>query len=195
MPHNPDKHHRRSIRLKGYDYAQPGAYFVTLCTHARACLFGAIVEGDIRLNTYGAIVGEEWLRTAAIRREIALDVWVIMPNHFHAVVWIVSLDDGDCRGARPCAPTEKPSRTRIPSEYPPGVNPKSLAALIRGFKSSVTTRINHMRGTPGAPVWQRNYYEHVVRDDDDLHDIREYVAFNPTRWEDDPENIANQTGL
>jgi len=85
MPYNPDIHHRRSIRLPGYDYAQPGAYFITACTHNRECLFGDIVDRAMRLNDVGRIVAEEWIKTGTIRPEITLDEWVVMPNHFHGV--------------------------------------------------------------------------------------------------------------
>ncbi|MBC7359126.1 MAG: hypothetical protein H5U10_11370 [Desulfacinum sp.] len=103
--------HRRSIRLKGHDYSQAGAYFVTLCTHGRACVFGEIVDGQMRLNDAGRIVADEWMKTAFIRNEIALDEWVVMPNHFHGIVWICRIDgvdDACCRGDRPVAPTTSP---------------------------------------------------------------------------------------
>jgi hypothetical protein len=88
------RHNRRSVRLKGYDYAQPGAYFVTLCTAGRACLFGEIVDGEMRTNACGAIVRDEWMRSAQIRQEIQLSPgeFVVMPNHIHGIVWIVGGD-------------------------------------------------------------------------------------------------------
>nr|VFK15997.1 MAG: hypothetical protein BECKLPF1236B_GA0070989_10879 [Candidatus Kentron sp. LPFa] len=87
-PYDSETHHRRSIRLRGYDYSQPGAYFLTICTQERECLFGDIVEGEMRLNHAGKIVAEEWRQTAAIRKEIQLDQWVVMPNHFHGILTI-----------------------------------------------------------------------------------------------------------
>ncbi len=104
MKFNPDKHHRRSIRLKEYDYSRPGAYFVTLCVHDRECLFGDITGGEICLNEYGKIVQTEWLKSSEIRNEIKLDVYQIMPNHFHGIV-IIRNGTMDCRGNRPIAPT------------------------------------------------------------------------------------------
>lgn len=88
MQYNPDLHHRSSIRLKGYDYSQPGAYFITICTHNRACLFGHIVNGAMVLNDVGKIVADEWMKSDEIRNEIELDEWVVMPNHMHAIVMI-----------------------------------------------------------------------------------------------------------
>ena len=102
MTSDPSKHRRRSIRLQGYDYSWAGAYFVTVCAHDRACLFGDLVNGDMRLNDAGKIVWDEWLRTGDIRSNVELDVFVVMPNHFHA---IVCLSNEPRRGDRPVAPT------------------------------------------------------------------------------------------
>ncbi len=169
-------HRRRSIRLKGYDYAQPGAYFVTICTHGRAMLFGRVVDGEMALNAYGEIVREEWFRTAQVRpyMELFPDEFVIMPNHIHGIVWIV--DVGARRRRSP--PPEKLCRPV----------PGSLPTIVRAFKSAVTRRINALRGTPGAPVWQRNYYEHIIRTEPALDAIRRYIAANPLRWHLDRYN-------
>lgn len=120
MTYNPEKHHRRSIRLKGYDYSQAGAYYVTICTQNRACLFGDIVGGEMRLNDTG--------------------------------------------------------------------KRKPIGRLIGAFKTVSTKHINIMRGTPGIPVWQRNYYEHIIRNDTSLNRIRAYIVNNPIQWELDMEN-------
>jgi len=172
MTYNPDIDHRHSIRLKGYDYSQAGAYSVTICTLERECLFGNIVDGQMVLNDAGRMVADEWVKTEQIRHEIELDAWVIMPNHFHAIVFING--NGVCRGDRPVAPT--------------GPQPKSLGSLMAGFKSSVTKRINELRGTPGTPLWQRNYYEHIIRNEKSLNRIRQYIHNNPVNWEMDEEN-------
>ena len=105
---NQGGNHRRSIRLQGYDYSLPGAYFITICTRNLECLFGTVVDGEIVLNQFGRIVSEEWVKTGEIRDEIQLDRWVIMPNHFHGIVWIKTTGNGIsqcCRGDRPVAPT------------------------------------------------------------------------------------------
>ena len=94
MKYNPEYHHRRSIRLQGYNYSQTGIYFVTICTHKRQCLFGEIRNGKMILNQIGKIVAQEWLKSAEIRQEIELDEWIIMPNHLHGIVGIDKKDDG-----------------------------------------------------------------------------------------------------
>ncbi|MBM4462743.1 MAG: transposase [Chloroflexi bacterium] len=161
--------HRRSVRLKGYDYAQEGAYFVTICTRDRECMFGDEHNGEIRLNQYGLIVREEWLRTAELRENAKLEACVVMPNHLHGIIAITNR-----RGVSPYAPT---GTLRSPSH--------TLGAIVRGFKSASTKLINETRHTPGTPVWQRNYYEHVIRDEDDLQRIQQYILDNPAHWAED----------
>jgi len=170
---------RHSIRLKGYNYGQPGAYFVTICTHRRECLFGEAVEGEVALSTFGKIVEGEWKISANIRREIELDEFVVMPNHIHG---IVSIRDHHPVGATGRSPLHSIHRT---------LPPKSLGSFIAGFKSSVTKKINHLRGIPGQPVWQRNYYEHVIRNEIDLEETREYIQNNPLKWLEDENHPAN----
>ncbi|WP_373497934.1 transposase [Desulfococcus sp.] len=175
---------RRSIRLQGYDYSQAGAYFVTTCTQNRECLFGHIVDGEMRLKDAGKIVADEWMKTATIRHEIELDEWVVMPNHFHGIVVIA----GDPVGAHGRAPLR---HIRAPLPPPDAAErmlrrpPKSLGSLVAGFKSAVTIRVNELRKTPGAKLWQRNYWEHIVRNECELNRIREYIRNNPARWETD----------
>ena len=174
MPrYDPEKHRRRSIRLKGYDYSAPGAYFVTICTHNREPLFGWIVDGEMVLNEYGQIVWKEWFRTAQVRSNVALfeDEFIVMPNHIHGIIWIVEA-----------------TRRVAPTDGPRGPLSGSLGAIIAQYKSIVTKRINAVRGTPGASVWQRNYYEHIIRTERALDAIRRYIAENPLRWHLDRYN-------
>ena len=181
MTDNSDIHHRRSIRLPGYDYSRAGAYFITICTQGRKCLFGDVAGGKMVLNEYGTIVANEWENTARIRDEIELDEWVVMPNHFHGIVLITGNDrmgDRCCRGDRPVAPTIDPV-------VPTGPRPRSLGALMAGFKSAVTKRVNETRNTSGVKLWQRNYWEHIVRNDHELNRIRTYIRNNPAQWETD----------
>ncbi len=161
-------YHRHSIRLRGYDYSQAGAYFVTICTQGRACLFGDITDGEMGLNDIGMVAADTWQWLAAQYDYVVLDEWVIMPNHLHAIIII-----RDCRGV---------SRTA-----PPG-KPKPIGGLIGAFKTVGTRRINEMRNTPGVPVWQRNYYEHIIRNNESLNRIRAYIINNPLQWELDREN-------
>jgi len=176
------RHHRRSVRLKGHDYAQPGAYFVTVCTQGRACLFGHVVNGDMHLNEAGEVVRKEWFNTAAIRPYVLLNdnESVVMPNHLHAIVWIV--ENGV--GATGRSPLRLPSCASLPN----GPKPGSIGAIMAGFKSVTAKQINQMRGLPGAPVWQRGFYEHVVRNEAELTAIREYIPGNPARWDEDENN-------
>ncbi len=163
---------RRSIRLSHYDYRESGFYFVTLCVHDRACILGEVVDGVMRLNGLGKVIAAEWRRTADIRPQVVLNEFVVMPNHFHAIVTMEVSRRGVLPYARPSF--QSPSQT--------------IGAVIRGFKSATTKRINEIRGTVGVAVWQRNYYEHVIRHENELTRIREYVVNNPLQWSLDREN-------
>jgi putative transposase len=169
MVYDPQKHQRRSIRLKGHDYSQPGTYFVTICTQNCASLLGEIVEGGMILNEYGQVVAVCWVWLAKQYPYVELDEWVVMPNNAHGIV-ILSGMDGSRRGGSRTAPT------------------KSLGRLVGAFKTVSTKRINQMRHTPGAAVWQRNYYEHIMRNKDELNRIRQYILDNPVQWKMDENN-------
>ncbi len=186
MKFDPDKHHRRSIRLRDYDYSLDGAYFVTICTLERKCLFGEVAYGEMRLNDIGMMVRDEWLRSVEIRNEIHLDAFVVMPNHVHGIVLI--------RHDVPL-PVSKEGDRRSPLQQR-GLCKRSLAAFVAGFKSACTRSVNEYFGTRGVPLWQRSYYEHVVRNDRTLHAIRDYIEANPSQWADDRENPEyNRTPL
>jgi len=214
--YDPEKHHRRSVRLRGYDYSQPGEYFVTLCVEDMKALFGRVVNGRMELNTFGEISDQEWRQSTTIRRELELDEWVVMPNHLHGIVRIVNRDDG-LVGAHGHAPSSNRGKSLVgphgfvpspelgksdggaqglvPLRKPledgrriPPRRPRSLASFVAGFKSAVKTRINEFRGTPGAPVWQENYHEHVIRNPYELEILREYIRHNPLRWACDRYN-------
>ncbi len=182
MTYNPQKPHRRSIRLKGYDYSQEGAYFVTICTHNKECLFGSIINSQIELNEYGHEIVKGWLRTPELRPNLELDEFIVMPNHLHAIIII-------CNRVLQYTPTTESSPgsnslLRLPSQ--------TIGAIIRGFKGASTKQINEMRDLPGTPIWQRNYYESIIRTEYDLHRIREYIINNPAKWDLDEENPTNQ---
>ena len=179
--------HRRSIRLKGYDYTRAGAYFVTICTKDRACLFGDVSDGVMRLNQMGQIVWQCWLAIPDHFPHVLLDEFVVMPNHVHGIIVIMATHIVGARhavGATHASPLQNddtPTRPRGPQR-------QSVASIVGSFKSAATKRINEQRGTPGAPVWQRNYYEHIIRDDESLNRIRQYIAENPLHWYLDREN-------
>jgi REP element-mobilizing transposase RayT len=150
--------------------------------------FGEIINDEMVLNKNGKIVRDEWLRTSEIRHEIVLDEYVVMPNHFHAIILI-----NDCRGDRPVARTNNLQVTRTPKkpvvpDSPNGPKPGSIGAFVAGFKSVISKHVNEIRQTPGVPVWQRNYYEHVIRDEDELKEVRQYILTNPMKWALDREN-------
>ena len=233
MPYDRFKHHRRSIRLKGYDYAQNGVYYITICTWDRECLFGTIVNGKMVLNEFGRIVCEEWQSTPEKRSNVNLDVFVVMPNHLHGILMITEnrgrmannggnilqrMNASQCggvlrgRGVLQYAPTRNET---APNEYDTGIDNRmdiiptqvdscglspemnavplrspsqTIGAIIRGFKGAATKRVNESRRTPGSPVWQRNYYERVVRDQYEFDRIRQYIINNPANWNKDIEH-------
>ena len=178
-------HPRRSLRLRHYDYAQAGAYFVTVCTHERRCLFGDIVDGAMRLNDVGRVVETCWATIPDHFPHAGLDAYVVMPNHVHGVIVMVPPNVG-------VSPTGWATHAS-PLHHRSGPPKRSVGAIVGSYKSVVSKRINALRGRPGAPVWQRNYYEHVIRNEADLHRIRQYIADNPARWAEDPENPAQRT--
>ncbi|MEX1253488.1 MAG: transposase [Dehalococcoidia bacterium] len=165
MPYDPNRHHRRSIRLKDFDYSQNAAYFVTLVCKDR----------DVLLETPEAadFVDDAWRWLATRYERVDLDEYVVMPNHFHGIVVLRENSQGGSRAA----PTWRTHR-------------KPLGELIGAFKTVSTRRINAFRDTAGVRLWQRNYYEHVIRNDNEFERIRQYIRDNPSRWCDDPENPA-----
>ena len=171
---NPD---RRSIRLQGYDYSQAGAYAVTICTHNRDCLFGEIAGGKMVLNHAGHAALQCWQAIPDHFPHAELDAFVMMPNHVHGIVVIADRRGTACRAPTQVEQFGHPVAGSIPT-------------VIRSFKSAVTKRINEIRNTPGAKVWQRNYYEHIIRDEGELKRMREYITNNPVQWELDRENPA-----
>lgn len=184
MSFNRTKHHRHSIRLKDYDYSQAGAYFVTLCAYQRQCWFGEIKSGHMHLNQIGKIVANEWLRTPEIRPDFQLGEWIIMPNHIHGIVIITEPFDGDKN-------VEDARNMMSASNAPLQQKPNSLSSFIAGFKSAVTKQINLLRHNRDLPIWQRNYYESIIRDEKSLAAIREYIINNSSRWQNDPDNPQN----
>ncbi len=164
---------RSSLRLKTFDYSQVGGYYITLCSLNRTCLFGEIDNDQVILNDFGKIVFNEWQNTPILRPNVQLDEFIVMPNHFHGIIII----NEPRRGVLQYAPTNKfcsPSQT--------------IGSIVRGFKSAVTKNINILRKSPGQPVWQRNYFEHIIRDNVDMNRIRDYICNNPKNWATDENN-------
>ena len=188
---------RQSTRLRGWDYTTAGAYFVTICTYQRKPVFGQVVDGVMRLNDWGSVVVAEWRQTEQLRDYVALDEFVVMPNHVHGIIWIQGYADTDV-GARRVYPqvarvihvgARHASPLRV--EWESGVKPKSLGAIVGSFKSAVTKTINDMRQASGITIWQRNYYDRIVRDDDELNAIRHYIRQNPANWSLD-RDVVNE---
>ena len=171
------KKHRKSIRLKGYDYSQVGAYFVTICMNRRVCLLGDVVNGKMVLNDTGKLVDRWWVNLSGRFSNIELDQYVVMPNHFHGIISIVGADQCVC----PKNPKEG-EHTGSP-----------LHRIIQWFKTMSTNEYIHAVKQMGwtafdKKLWQRNYYEHIIRNENEMFRIREYVQNNPVNWELDREN-------
>ncbi len=186
---DPQKHHRKSIRLQGYDYSQAGAYYVTIVTYQRDCLFGEIENEIMILNGFGKIADECWLTIPDHFPNVELGAHVIMPNHAHGIIVIRNDEsashavDAQHVGVTQCvAPT--PTITR-----PKGPKPKSLGAIIGSFKSAVSYRIHKEHNA--TDIWQRNYYEHIIRDEKDLQNKTDYIEANPSLWDEDENNPIN----
>ena len=155
-------HHRRSMRLKGHHYAKAGKYFVTLNCRNREHIFGEIKNGKMYLNDFGLIALNEWKRTAIIRQHVELGEFVIMPDHIHGI--IIFTKDLNFISQSFLSPSQ------------------TLGAIIRGYMGTVTSQINKMRNTPDEKIWQRNYYDHIIRNKWSFHRISNYIRSNPKKW-------------
>jgi putative transposase len=172
MTYDPEIHHRRSIRLEGYDYSQNGAYFVTVCSYKKECIFEAArIKG---------IITDEWLSLPGQFQNVGLDEFIVMPNHTHVIVWIEPV------GAGLALPGNKSNVEKGGPRPAP-----TLGGILCAFKSKAAISINRYRNSSGSPVWQRNYYEHIICNEDELYRIRQYIINNPLKWDDDIENPLN----
>ncbi|HSG04948.1 MAG TPA: transposase [Nitrospiria bacterium] len=187
---NSDIHHRRSIRLAAYDYSKAGAYYVTVCSQDRECLFGSAVGGETKLNEPGRMVERWWLKLNAKFENVETDAYVVMPNHFHGI--IIINNPALCVGAAPCG---RPNQS-AGKGHPHGGAP-TLGNIMDWFKTMTTNEyIRRIKSNNWPPfnkrLWQRNYYEHVIRSETELGKIREYIEGNPAQWNEDeyhPEQI------
>lgn len=180
---NKIQYNRRSLRLKSHDYSHPGAYFVTICAYNRECLFGNIAEGKIIFKERGNIVDHCWREIPAHFPQVELDGFVIMPNHIHGIIWI-----NNSAGAGFPRPNVENAKCNIIGR---GDRAPTLGQIVAYFKYEAAKQVNKLRNTPGVRFWQRNYYEHIVRDDTELNHIRQYIIENPLRWDMDSENPNN----
>lgn len=183
MPYNPEIHHRRSVRLKGFDYSMPAAYFITICTHNRVHFFGEInpcrgfplgnPDTYIELNTTGKIAKEEWEKTDTIRKNVKLGEFVFMPNHLHAIIYITGTEH--LTGG---FPTGNPYRRLFPN---------TIGSILGQYKSIVTKRIRNAGCLHFK--WQKNYFESIIKTEKDLDNIQNYILQNPVNWETDKYNV------
>jgi len=193
MAYNPKIHHRKSIRLKGYDYSQAGLYFVTICVQDRKCLFGTIVNDEMILNNAGTIANECWLEIPNHFPNAVLHEHIVMPNHVHGIIELIR--DGISNvGAENFLPLqETPSNESLPNESKRNefqkMIPRSIGSIVKGFKIGVTKWFRNVGVENFQPrpekIWQRNYYEHIIRDEQSYQRISEYIINNPKNWKED----------
>lgn len=214
---DPQKHHRRSIRMKGFDYSSEGAYYVTIVAQGRECLFGEIVDGEMRLNEYGEIVQKWWNEIPIHFPNVELGAFVIMPNHVHGIIYIIEERRGEV-----LSPRDNPNANNLnvgnqggaplPNDIPNNINQDvsnwggetpnqggetpplqrpTLGQIVAYFKYQSTKEMNRIE-TPNAITrfWQRNYYEHIIRNEKELQQKTDYILDNPSRWDEDDENTA-----
>ena len=168
-------HNRKSIRLKNWDYGSEGAYFITLLVKNRNHLFGEIKNDKVNLSIFGEIAENEWLNTTSIRSNIVLDEFVIMPDHMHAIIIITDNVNSNL----------KTFNTKLSSPA------NTFGAVIIGYKGTVTKKNNELRNTPSDSVWQRNYFDRIIRNENEYNRVCEYIYYNPLKWEivnNNPEN-------
>ena len=230
IKYDPKIHHRRSIRLKGYDYSQAGAYFITICTKDRECLFGEIVNGEIILNDYGKIANDEWEKLPQRFLNFELDVFQVMPNHMHGIIVLnefvgaglapaqnnneaiagrgvapVQIDneaiagrglapaqnDNEAIAGRGLAPVQNDNDNRATARVAPT---KTVGDIVGAYKSLVANeclKIFKLNGAGASPaptmgkLWQRNYHEHIIRNEQSYQTISNYIINNPANWASD----------
>jgi REP element-mobilizing transposase RayT len=218
---DPQKHHRKSIRIQGYDYSQAGAYYVTIVVHGRECLFGEIVNGEMILNEYGKIVQKWWDEILIHFPNVELGAFIIMPNHIHGIIFIIAERRGEVISPRN-SPNHNNQNINVDEIYkqggetPPLHNPnhnnqdinvdeiykqgaetaplrkRTLGQIVAYFKYQSTKEMNQIE-TKNAitKFWQRNYYEHIIRDEKDLQSKTDYININPSLWDEDDNNPKN----
>jgi REP element-mobilizing transposase RayT len=232
--YNPEIHHRRSVRLKGYDYSAEGMYFVTVCTQEYENLFGGITDNHMRLNDAGRVVEKIWRALPDRFPMVALDEYIVMPNHFHGIIIIINENGSDpvralLAAPSTAAPTQAGNQDLLDIDEAKNIGKRmglasrgenrcgssglekkgaassfekkgaassarttTLGEIMRAFKSIAAIEINRILDRGGMPVWHRNYFERIIRDERELNNIREYISTNPARWAEDPENRQGQ---
>ena len=170
---------RRATRLRDHDYSAPCAYFVTMCTQNRLLLFGRVIGDKMAANRLGSIVEDCWTRLPDHYDNVSLDAFILMPNHVHGVINIEDKPTVVGAGFKPALAAALASKL------------SGVPEIVRAFKTFSARRINEMRASPGTPVWQRGYYDHVIRTESELDRVRTYIVDNPRKWSEDADNPAN----
>ena len=170
-----NKYRIESIRLPEYDYSLPGYYFINICTKNRENLFGEIKNNKMNLSAFGHLVKRQWRQISKIRKNIVSDAFIIIPNHIHGILTIVeAIHELPLQGSSPRGWAKR--------------RQMMLSKIIGQFKMQTAKQINQFKNTPGLPVWQRNYYEHIIRNESELNRIRVYIKNNPANWHNDRNN-------
>jgi putative transposase len=198
MPYNPNIHHRKSIRLKGYDYSMTGFYFITICVDRRGnpgwMPFGDVLNDEMILNDSGKMVEHEWLKLPQRFTSIKLHEFVVMPNHFHSIMEIIGATLVVAQNETGLQPSSwQPPSSGQPQGIAPTGKPKTVGDMVGAFQSMVT--VEYIRGVKNlgwepfnGKLWQRNYWEHIIRDKQSYHRIAEYIINNPKNWDNDKLN-------
>jgi putative transposase len=193
---DPQKHHRKSIRLQGYDYSQAAAYYVTIVVQGRDCLFGEVVNGEMYINAYSEIVQKWWDEIPIHFPNVELGAFVIMPNHVHGIIFITTERRGEV-----LSPRDNPNNNNLDAavdetsnqdgETPP-LRKRTLGQIVAYFKYQSTKEMNRIESEKAiTKFWQRNYYEHIIRDQKDLQNKTDYIEANPLLWDEDDNNPRN----
>jgi REP element-mobilizing transposase RayT len=168
---------RKQIRLKAFDYSQPGAYYITICTHQKKCVFGEIIEEKMILNPIGKIAHFQWGQLVHRFPNITLDQFIVMPNHLHGIIIIHENLNHAYENKQKPPIDQKPSINKFQQ-----IIPGSLGSIIRTYKGTVSRRYHQTRFVSIKPLWQRGFYDRVINDEDELNTVREYIIFNPKMW-------------
>jgi REP element-mobilizing transposase RayT len=190
--YDPRKHHRRSTRLPGYDYAQPGYYFVTFCVHGRECVLGEVIHDTVDLSSWGAVVREVLDTTQQCFWNVSIDESVVMPNHGHVIYviqqWTTAMDQALTEEAQARAEIDAAATDSLVKSL---VRRPTLGQIVAYHKYETTKRINALRNMTGVRFWQRGFYDHIVRSQRELDAIRLYTVNNPLEWTLDRDNPHN----
>jgi len=186
--YNPNIHHRKSIRLKEYNYSQAGLYFITICCQNRICRFGNVVDGEMMLNEFGIVAYNEWVKLSERFSNFELDVFQIMPNHMHGIILLNDISVG--AGVNPAQNdlyTQNDGKTNDNNRTTARVAP-TVSNIVGAYKSLVANGcldIFKSQNETMGKLWQRNYYEHIIRNEKSYQTITEYIINNPAKWVDD----------